>query len=106
CVRRCFALIESSTLEQTREETETEKMTHLESLVELGLSSTFSTILTQCSMDISKVSHTHTHTHVQPCSSETYSAEGLIKTDEGEISLWSVGSCGISDSRDYLRRPQ
>ncbi|KAJ8248283.1 hypothetical protein GJAV_G00240340 [Gymnothorax javanicus] len=52
---RCFALIESSTLEQTREEMETEKMTHLESLVELGLSSTFSTILTQCSMDIFKV---------------------------------------------------
>uniref|UniRef100_A0A8C8M8K3 Uncharacterized protein n=1 Tax=Oncorhynchus tshawytscha TaxID=74940 RepID=A0A8C8M8K3_ONCTS len=52
---RCFALIDSSTLEQTREETETEKMTHLESLVELGLSSTFSTILTQCSIDIFKV---------------------------------------------------
>ncbi|XP_078505604.1 proteasome activator complex subunit 4 isoform X2 [Lissotriton helveticus] len=52
---RCFALIESSTLEQTREETETEKMTHLESLVELGLSSTFSTILTQCSLEIFKV---------------------------------------------------
>lgn len=49
---RCFGLIESSTLEQTREETETEKMTHLESLVELGLSSTFSTILTQCSKEI------------------------------------------------------
>lgn len=54
-VCRCFALIESSTLEQTREEMETEKMTHLESLVELGLSSTFSTILTQCSMEIFKV---------------------------------------------------
>ncbi|XP_053568667.1 proteasome activator complex subunit 4 [Bombina bombina] len=52
---RCFALIESSALEQTREETETEKMTHLESLVELGLSSTFSTILTQCSRDIFRV---------------------------------------------------
>ncbi|XP_068089225.1 proteasome activator complex subunit 4 isoform X1 [Hyperolius riggenbachi] len=52
---RCFALIESSALEQTREETETEKMTHLESLVELGLSSTFSTILTQCSKEIFKV---------------------------------------------------
>ncbi|KAG7462683.1 hypothetical protein MATL_G00187310 [Megalops atlanticus] len=52
---RCFALIDSSTLEQTREEMETEKMTHLESLVELGLSSTFSSILTQCSMDIFKV---------------------------------------------------
>ncbi|GCB62155.1 hypothetical protein scyTo_0011429, partial [Scyliorhinus torazame] len=49
---RCFALIEISTLEQTREETETEKMTHVESLVELGLSSTFSTILTQCSKEI------------------------------------------------------
>ncbi|XP_006004010.1 proteasome activator complex subunit 4 isoform X2 [Latimeria chalumnae] len=52
---RCFALIENSTLEQTREETETEKMTHLESLVELGLSSTFSTILTQCSAEIFEV---------------------------------------------------
>ncbi|KAI4905889.1 hypothetical protein NFI96_014094 [Prochilodus magdalenae] len=51
---RCFALIDSSTLEQTREEMETEK-THLESLVELGLSSTFSTILTQCSTDIFQV---------------------------------------------------
>lgn len=56
---RCFALIESSTLEHTREELEMEKMTHLESLVELGLSSTFSTILTQCSMDIFKVLHMH-----------------------------------------------
>ncbi|OXB54978.1 hypothetical protein ASZ78_003090 [Callipepla squamata] len=54
-IDRCFGLIESSTLEQTREETETEKMTHLESLVELGLSSTFSTVLTQCSKDIFKV---------------------------------------------------
>ncbi|XP_034040183.1 proteasome activator complex subunit 4A isoform X2 [Thalassophryne amazonica] len=52
---KCFALIDSSTLEQTREEMETEKMTHFESLVELGLSSTFSTILTQCSLDIFKV---------------------------------------------------
>ncbi|MGH0173133.1 UNVERIFIED_CONTAM: hypothetical protein FKN15_013552 [Acipenser sinensis] len=64
---RCFALIESSTLEQTREETETEKMTHLESLVELGLSSTFSTILTQCSKDIFKV-HKHTQKHMFPYS--------------------------------------
>lgn len=55
CVFRCFALIDTSTLEQTREEMETEKMTHLESLVELGLSSTFSTILTQCSMEIFQV---------------------------------------------------
>ncbi|XP_051507905.1 proteasome activator complex subunit 4A isoform X2 [Myxocyprinus asiaticus] len=54
-IDRCFALIDTSTLEQTREEMETEKMTNLESLVELGLSSTFSTILTQCSMKIFQV---------------------------------------------------
>nr|XP_055026346.1 proteasome activator complex subunit 4A [Misgurnus anguillicaudatus] len=54
-IDRCFALIDSSTLEQTREEMETEKMTQLESLVELGLSSTFNTILTQCSAEIFKV---------------------------------------------------
>ncbi|KAA8581409.1 hypothetical protein FQN60_002990 [Etheostoma spectabile] len=37
---RCFALIDSSTLEQTRDEMETDTQTQLESLVELGLSST------------------------------------------------------------------
>uniref|UniRef100_A0AAY4C4F7 Proteasome activator subunit 4 n=1 Tax=Denticeps clupeoides TaxID=299321 RepID=A0AAY4C4F7_9TELE len=37
------------------EEIENEKMTHLESLVELGLSSTFSTILTQCSREIFQI---------------------------------------------------
>ncbi|XP_028331301.1 proteasome activator complex subunit 4B [Gouania willdenowi] len=52
---RCFALIDSSTLEQTRDDTETDTQTHLESLVELGLSSTVCTILTQCSMEIYKV---------------------------------------------------
>ncbi|XP_012728945.2 proteasome activator complex subunit 4B isoform X1 [Fundulus heteroclitus] len=52
---RCFALIDSSTLEQTRDETETDTQTHLESLVELGLSSTVSTILTQCSSEIYEV---------------------------------------------------
>ncbi|CAK6956798.1 proteasome activator complex subunit 4B [Scomber scombrus] len=52
---RCFALIDSSTLEQTRDETETDTQTQLESLVELGLSSTVSTILTQCSTEIYKV---------------------------------------------------
>uniref|UniRef100_A0AAQ5X0G7 Proteasome activator Blm10 mid region domain-containing protein n=1 Tax=Amphiprion ocellaris TaxID=80972 RepID=A0AAQ5X0G7_AMPOC len=52
---QCFALIDSSTLEQTRDETETDTQTHLESLVELGLSSTVSTILTQCSKEIYKV---------------------------------------------------
>ncbi|KAK5608897.1 Proteasome activator complex subunit 4B [Crenichthys baileyi] len=52
---RCFALIDSSTLEQTRDETETDTQTHLESLVELGLFSTISTILTQSSTEIYKV---------------------------------------------------
>uniref|UniRef100_A0A665UKH4 Proteasome activator subunit 4b n=1 Tax=Echeneis naucrates TaxID=173247 RepID=A0A665UKH4_ECHNA len=52
---RCFALIDSSTLEQTRDEMETDTQTHLESLVELGLSSTVSTILTQCSAEIYKM---------------------------------------------------
>ncbi|XP_037609870.1 proteasome activator complex subunit 4B-like [Sebastes umbrosus] len=52
---RCFALIDSSTLEQTRDEMETDTQTQLESLVELGLSSTVSTILTQCSTEIYKM---------------------------------------------------
>ncbi|XP_046888598.1 proteasome activator complex subunit 4B-like [Hypomesus transpacificus] len=52
---RCFALIDSSSLEQTRGETETDTQTQLESLVELGLSSTISTILTQCSRPIYRV---------------------------------------------------
>ncbi|XP_047183780.1 proteasome activator complex subunit 4B-like isoform X2 [Scophthalmus maximus] len=52
---RCFALIDSSTLEQTRDETETDTQTHLESLVELGLASTVSTVLTQCSAEVYKV---------------------------------------------------
>uniref|UniRef100_A0A8C9ZBT7 Proteasome activator subunit 4 n=1 Tax=Sander lucioperca TaxID=283035 RepID=A0A8C9ZBT7_SANLU len=52
---RCFALIDSSTLEQTRDEMETDTQTQLESLVELGLSSTVSTVLTQCSTEIYKV---------------------------------------------------
>lgn len=34
---------------------ETDTQTHLESLVELGLSSTVSTILTQCSTELYKV---------------------------------------------------
>lgn len=63
CLRRCFVLIDSSTLEQTRDETETDTQTHLESLVELGMSSTVSTILTQCSMEIYKVVQIHTITH-------------------------------------------
>uniref|UniRef100_H3CC65 Proteasome activator complex subunit 4 C-terminal domain-containing protein n=1 Tax=Tetraodon nigroviridis TaxID=99883 RepID=H3CC65_TETNG len=52
---RCFALIDSSALEQTRDETETDAQAHLDSLLELGLSSTVSTVLTQCSSDIYQV---------------------------------------------------
>ncbi|XP_028989298.1 proteasome activator complex subunit 4B-like isoform X2 [Betta splendens] len=52
---RCFALIDSSALEQTRGETETDAQAQLESLVELGLSSTVSTVLTQCSIEIYEV---------------------------------------------------
>ncbi|XP_075999758.1 proteasome activator complex subunit 4B [Genypterus blacodes] len=58
---RCFALIDSSTLEQTRDEMETDTQTQLESLVELGLSSTVSTILTQCSIEIYKVALQKVH---------------------------------------------
>ncbi|CAF90543.1 unnamed protein product, partial [Tetraodon nigroviridis] len=54
-LRRCFALIDSSALEQTRDETETDAQAHLDSLLELGLSSTVSTVLTQCSSDIYQV---------------------------------------------------
>ncbi|XP_077359602.1 proteasome activator complex subunit 4B-like [Festucalex cinctus] len=49
---RCFAVIDSSALEQTRDDTETDTQTQLESLVELGLASTVSTVLTQCSTHI------------------------------------------------------
>uniref|UniRef100_A0A3Q3FX53 Proteasome activator Blm10 mid region domain-containing protein n=1 Tax=Kryptolebias marmoratus TaxID=37003 RepID=A0A3Q3FX53_KRYMA len=52
---RCFALIDSSTLEQTRDETETDTQTHLESLVKLGLSSAVGTVLMQSSTEIYKV---------------------------------------------------
>ncbi|XP_042231597.1 proteasome activator complex subunit 4-like isoform X2 [Homarus americanus] len=45
---RCFALIENSTLEQiTQLDRETEKMNREENMLEMGLSSTFSAILTQ-----------------------------------------------------------
>lgn len=44
---------------------EMDTQTHLESLVELGLSSTVSTILTQCSTEIYKVAHTHMHAHTR-----------------------------------------
>lgn len=69
---RCFALIDSSTLEQTRDETETDTQTQLESLVELGLSSTVSTILTQCSTQIYKVEHTENQLRLKAVSKTIY----------------------------------
>uniref|UniRef100_A0A8D3ED43 Proteasome activator complex subunit 4 n=1 Tax=Scophthalmus maximus TaxID=52904 RepID=A0A8D3ED43_SCOMX len=64
---RCFALIDSSTLEQTRDETETDTQTHLESLVELGLASTVSTVLTQCSVALQKVYNFATSNIFETC---------------------------------------
>ncbi|TRY93382.1 hypothetical protein DNTS_032873 [Danionella cerebrum] len=77
-IDRCFALIDTSTLEQTREEMETEKMTHLESLVELGLSSTFNTILTQCSMEIFEVALQKTYNFATTNIFETHIAGRMV----------------------------
>ncbi|KAK4321981.1 hypothetical protein Pmani_007247 [Petrolisthes manimaculis] len=53
---RCFALIENSTLEQiTQLDRETEKMNREENMLEMGLSSTFSAILTQAHPKIYQV---------------------------------------------------
>lgn len=53
---RCFALIENSTLEQiTQLDRETEKMNRDENMLEMGLSSTFSAILTQAHPKIYQV---------------------------------------------------
>lgn len=52
---RCFSLIENSSLENpTRLDRDTEKMTAEENIMETGLASTFSFILTQSSPDIYK----------------------------------------------------
>lgn len=54
---RCFALIENSTLEQiTQQDRETEKMNREENMLEMGLSSTFSAIITQAHPKIYDVS--------------------------------------------------
>ena len=54
---RCFALIENSTLEQiTQQDRETEKMNREENMLEMGLSSTFSAIITQAHPKIFDVS--------------------------------------------------
>lgn len=57
---RCFALIDSGMLEQMRDETDTQ--TQPESLVELGLASTVSTIVTQSSIEICNILHEYTPT--------------------------------------------
>lgn len=50
---RCFLLIENNSLENpTKLDRETERMNPEENILEVGLSSTFSSILTQCSPDI------------------------------------------------------
>lgn len=51
---RCFSLVDSSALEQTRMDKgrTTEKMTREESLLEVGLSSTIASLLMQCSGEI------------------------------------------------------
>ncbi|XP_064483757.1 proteasome activator complex subunit 4-like [Ornithodoros turicata] len=52
---RCFSLIENSSLENpTRLDRDTEKMNAEENILEMGLASTFSFILTQCSPEIYK----------------------------------------------------
>lgn len=98
CLCRCFALIDSSTLEQTRDETETDTQTHLESLVELGLSSTVSTILTQCSTEIYKVEHKYVHTvshidahhgaFIQQTEIKTGSDKGPLAVAPHVASIW------------------
>lgn len=53
--RRCFSLIENSSLENpTRLDRDTDKMNTEENILEVGLASTFSSILAQCSPDIFK----------------------------------------------------
>lgn len=53
---RCFALIENSAVEQvTQLDRETEKMNREENMLERGLSSTFSVILTQAHPSIYQV---------------------------------------------------
>ncbi|CAN7938235.1 unnamed protein product [Ixodes hexagonus] len=50
---RCFSLIENSSLENpTRLDRDTDKMNTEENILEVGLASTFSSILAQCSPDI------------------------------------------------------
>ncbi|CAL8307041.1 unnamed protein product [Boreogadus saida] len=68
---RCFSLVDSSALEQTRGETETDTQNQLESLLELGLTSTVSTILTQCSPEIYQVALRKLHLFATSSTFET-----------------------------------
>lgn len=65
---RCFALIENSTLEQiTQQDRETEKMNREENMLEMGLSSTFSAIITQAHpkiYDVCCLDYTEVYLHL------------------------------------------
>lgn len=64
-MERCFSLIENSSLENpTRLDRDTDKMNTEENILEVGLSSTFSSILTQCSPDIFKAALQKLHSFV------------------------------------------
>uniref|UniRef100_A0A8C5CEE9 Uncharacterized protein n=1 Tax=Gadus morhua TaxID=8049 RepID=A0A8C5CEE9_GADMO len=66
-----FSLVDSSALEQTRGETETDTQNQLESLLELGLTSTVGTILTQCSPEIYQVALRKLHLFATSSTFET-----------------------------------
>ncbi|KAL3232022.1 hypothetical protein MRX96_023105 [Rhipicephalus microplus] len=64
-MERCFSLIENSSLENpTRLDRDTDKMNTEENILEVGLSSTFSSILTQCSPDIFRAALEKLHSFV------------------------------------------
>lgn len=62
---RCFSLIENSSLENpTRLDRDTDKMNTEENILEVGLASTFSSILSQCSPDIFQAALKKLHSFV------------------------------------------
>ncbi|XP_065305913.2 proteasome activator complex subunit 4A-like [Dermacentor albipictus] len=64
-MERCFSLIENSSLENpTRLDRDTDKMNTEENILEVGLSSTFSSILTQCSPNIFQAALQKLHSFV------------------------------------------
>ena len=63
---RMFELIENSTRVHTRSENlGVDKLNHEESMLEVGLLSTFNAILQQCSEQIYEASDVHTRTHAR-----------------------------------------